>query len=563
MVFLQKALTGLLAASVAADGLVARNWGQSIPDCGGLARFEKVLSHMGSTEGLYRSSAPFYDSFEDDDEVHLEDKHEVTQETIDCLHRYGITHVISLNHLAYDSDVMTALRQGGIVYTPLAVLDFHAPSLAQVEEAWNAFRRHRSSTLVWCGYGHGRTGTMISALQMYVQSEREEPLYWTREHYEQNEVERDVQFELLDHLQQHLRHDTENQPETPMLVDIDEATLERVRLGSFEGVDCPAVLHLALAMSLLSIHDKRWVFFEGGECARAQELLLRERCAVNEYSRPSAAYLEPQGIRVVSINSQGQLIETGYSSGDWWYRWTNRGGHIASEPAIVFRAEDNFRVYARSTSNTLLESGYYNGHWHLWTDLGGDIRGAPTAIWLGDDLGMRVYARGNKNQLKELTFSGDSWKGWRDLGGHFVDDPSAIYLEHSKDIRIYARNRRGQLLEKAWEAYAWQKWKNLGGSIRSSPSAVYLGPGNIRVYARNKENELMEKRTWGGTWQPDWVNLGETPGGAFTGSPGAVSLGVHGIRIYARNAVGDLVEKQWWDDAWHEWKNLGHNMCQG
>ncbi|OAA38288.1 hypothetical protein NOR_06678 [Metarhizium rileyi] len=497
MVFLQKALTGLLAASVAADELVARNWGQSIPDCGGLARFEKVLSHMGSTEGLYRSSAPFYDSFEDDDEVHLEDKHEVTQETIDCLHRYGITHVISLNHLAYDSAVMTALRQGGIVYTPLAVLDFHAPSLAQVEEAWNAFRRHRSSTLVWCGYGHGRTGTMISALQMYVQSEREEPLYWTREHYEQNEVERDVQFELLDHLQQHLRHDTENQPETPMLVDIDEATLERVRLGSFEGVDCPAVLHLALAMSLLSIHDKRWIFFE------------------------------------------------------------------ASEPAIVFRAEDNFRVYARSTSNTLLESGYYNGHWHLWTDLGGDIRGAPTAIWLGDDLGMRVYARGNKNQLKELTFSGDSWKGWRDLGGHFVDDPSAIYLEHSKDIRIYARNRRGQLLEKAWEAYAWQKWKNLGGSIRSSPSAVYLGPGNIRVYARNKENELMEKRTWGGTWQPDWVNLGETPGGAFTGSPGAVSLGDHGIRIYARNAVGDLVEKQWWDDAWHEWKNLGHNMCQG
>ncbi|EFY84130.1 putative sialidase [Metarhizium acridum CQMa 102] len=553
MTLLYKALAVLLAGVTAVQGVTLGEVGQSIPDCGGLARFEKVVARLDYRDGLYRSSAPYY--------VNEDEDLKISQDTIRCLQKYGITHVISLNSQANSPAIRHALEQHGIVYTALPIPDYHAPSMDQVEQAWHAFRAHRASTLVWCGFGHGRTGTIITALQMHAQAERGESLEWTRWLYMvENSVERDVQYDLLDELQLRLRHGYQSQIESPTAaVAVDLAGAEqRVMEGDFDGLDCSVALGAALGSSWDFFHFKRSLPGENSECRQAQEMLLRQQCGVSDYSRPSANYFGSQGIRIFARGRQGDLIVKGWENSQWWDHWTSRGGYIASEPAAIFVQEGDVRVYARSKDNHLVESGYYAGQWQPWKDLGGEIAGAPSAIYLGDH-GIRVYARGMTGRLVETAYYDGKWQAWKEIGGHIVDDPSAIWMKDEEGIRIYARNRLGQLIEKAFTNGEWQEWKTIGGQISSSPSAIYLGPGEIRVYARNHRYQLVEQSTRGGRLRAYWTNLG----GNIVGSPGAMYMGADGIRVYARNAKGNLLEKGTWSGRWHGWTDLGRKECQG
>lgn len=58
---------------------------------------------------------------------------------------------------------------------------------------------------MWCGAGFGRTGTMISALQMYTQHGSGQLGTWTHTDYERNHVEEAVQEDALNALQERLR----------------------------------------------------------------------------------------------------------------------------------------------------------------------------------------------------------------------------------------------------------------------------------------------------------------------------------------------------------------------
>ncbi|POR33691.1 Protein-tyrosine phosphatase [Tolypocladium paradoxum] len=162
----------------------------------GLRRFEWVTNHFQHGNMVARSSAPHYVAHDSD--------HMVTPETIKFLNNEGITHVISLNHEAHAHHIKTALANGGIAYTPLPVPDFGPPTLQDFKKGWEAFVKHRSGTLVWCGYGHGRTGTMISALQTYAEKEKLSPQALTREDYDNNHVEREAQKQVLEELQRSL-----------------------------------------------------------------------------------------------------------------------------------------------------------------------------------------------------------------------------------------------------------------------------------------------------------------------------------------------------------------------
>ncbi|KAM3508970.1 hypothetical protein MY10362_000855 [Beauveria mimosiformis] len=207
---------------------------------GGLQRFEFVKEFMGSENELARSSAPYYAG---------QDSHQkITPETIAALKKHGITHIISANSEANNEEIKKALAEAGITYTPLPVEDFKAATQDDFQRAWDAFVSNHGTgaTLVWCGYGHGRTGTIISALQMFAEHERGQLHTWSRSDYDRNHVERDGQRSALDALQQRLQSEPSNPPA------LTEYQTDGLLSGDFTGIDCS----LALGFVLLNVTPK-------------------------------------------------------------------------------------------------------------------------------------------------------------------------------------------------------------------------------------------------------------------------------------------------------------------
>lgn len=129
----------------------------------GFSNWEQLKDHIPPTDKPFRSGAPNY--FSANKET---DKHSLDKKTIDFLKTSGIKHVISLNSQAVtNTEIKEKLQGAGIVYTPLPVKDFTAPIREQLATGNKEYEKHRDGTLVWCGFGHGRTGTMITGLQIY------------------------------------------------------------------------------------------------------------------------------------------------------------------------------------------------------------------------------------------------------------------------------------------------------------------------------------------------------------------------------------------------------------
>lgn len=171
----------------------------------GLPEFERwsqVSGHIPPADRLFRSSSPNYTS--------VEDGHSLTDKGIEILKANKIEHVISLNSKAVSNTAIKAkLDKSGIAYTPLPVPDFSAPTAEQLATGNTNYRKHRKGTLVWCGYGYGRTGTMITGLQIYAEKDNTSPKKLTHTDYKNNHVEErnpitnksTGQFEVLDKLQ--------------------------------------------------------------------------------------------------------------------------------------------------------------------------------------------------------------------------------------------------------------------------------------------------------------------------------------------------------------------------
>lgn len=195
---------------------------------GGLERFEFVKDHISPGDVLARSSSPYYKSKDSDQKI--------TPETVEAFKALGITHVISSNHEANNPVIKQALADAGIAYTPLPVEDFKPATQEDFKKGWEAFVKHRGTggTLVWCGYGWGRTGTMVSALQMYASHERGKLGTWTNSDYTRNHVETDDQKKVLNALQEQLRA-------TPLAAPT-KAETTALMAGSFEGLNCVAIL---------------------------------------------------------------------------------------------------------------------------------------------------------------------------------------------------------------------------------------------------------------------------------------------------------------------------------
>lgn len=168
-------------------------------EAAGFHNFEQVNGHIPNTDKLYRSSAPYYNGQDSDQRL--------TDASIKFLQDKKIEHVISLNSQANNATIKDKLTAAKIAYTALPVVDFHAPTLANLQTGNQEYQKHRSGTLVWCGFGWGRTGTMVTGLQIYAEKAKPKPTKLTHSDYEKNHVEpthngeSTGQFEVLDSLQ--------------------------------------------------------------------------------------------------------------------------------------------------------------------------------------------------------------------------------------------------------------------------------------------------------------------------------------------------------------------------
>lgn len=164
----------------------------------GFKRFEWVTSHLAPGDKLARSSVPHY-SCGDGDQA-------LTDDSIQFLKKKGVVHVISMNSCAYSWAIASMLKANGIAYTPLPLEDYETSRIHHLNDGIQAFRAHRSgATLIWCGYGHGRTGVMVSAIQIARESEKPEPTDLTLTDYRFNNIETSAQIALLNRLQTSLK----------------------------------------------------------------------------------------------------------------------------------------------------------------------------------------------------------------------------------------------------------------------------------------------------------------------------------------------------------------------
>ncbi|QSZ30434.1 hypothetical protein DSL72_004957 [Monilinia vaccinii-corymbosi] len=168
----------------------------------GFLRWEKVTKHPGPYS-LQRSSSPNYDGKQDKSQ-------RITAAGIAFLQKQIILHVICLN-----SDAMSSYEIGHelanasprIAFTHIPVQDYHSPTLQEMEKGYQAYVGAKKNTLVWCGYGWGRTGTMITALQYKIEKAKGKVVKLSHSDYLSNHVEQyhqgvsTGQYETLDALQ--------------------------------------------------------------------------------------------------------------------------------------------------------------------------------------------------------------------------------------------------------------------------------------------------------------------------------------------------------------------------
>jgi len=116
-------------------------------------RFEWVIPGR-----LARSSAPYYDG-EDADES-------INETSIEFLNEYGIKNIISLNSIELSPRQKGRLRAAEITYSHIKAVECTAVTQEQFDQIWNAYDK-AGATLAYCGYGDGRTGMAISAIQLF------------------------------------------------------------------------------------------------------------------------------------------------------------------------------------------------------------------------------------------------------------------------------------------------------------------------------------------------------------------------------------------------------------
>lgn len=107
----------------------------------------------------YREKGPLYDYAWIPDRSQL-----VNEEVITYLKTSNINMVVSLNQISLPDKMVKLMARDGILYHKIRKHDYETPTKAECIEA--EFKMRNRISLIWCGYGQGRTGTMVTAWQI-------------------------------------------------------------------------------------------------------------------------------------------------------------------------------------------------------------------------------------------------------------------------------------------------------------------------------------------------------------------------------------------------------------
>jgi hypothetical protein len=151
----------------------------------GWFRWREVEKYRLPGHRLFRASSPNYVS-RGEDRINGGDKSQnLTQDAVNWLTKNKVNSIISFNQFPYKPDELDLLKKANITYRHYGAEDFHSPSIENLKAAVKFHAEFEGAvTLVHCGYGQGRTGTGISAIQLYAEDgERPTEREWIMENH--------------------------------------------------------------------------------------------------------------------------------------------------------------------------------------------------------------------------------------------------------------------------------------------------------------------------------------------------------------------------------------------
>lgn len=105
---------------------------------------------------------------------------------------HGITRIISLNPTPLLEDELRALARMRIEMCHIPIAEFGVLTMDQLDAVYRVFSaKTPGRTLIYCGYGHGHTGIVISALQMC------DGLQLSTHQFYKNSLDNDGQLQVL------------------------------------------------------------------------------------------------------------------------------------------------------------------------------------------------------------------------------------------------------------------------------------------------------------------------------------------------------------------------------
>ncbi|CAI9007310.1 dual specificity protein phosphatase family protein [Pseudomonas sp. fls2-241-R2A-110] len=129
---------------------------------GKLVVYQNWVTFDKGTTKVFRSSQPYYN--DKDDTLQKFDASAIT-----LLKNYGIKGIISLNQKLLEGTSASELSKESITYHHLEVKDFNTPTAQELMQGCKAIDSalSKGNVLVYCGFGQGRTGTMMTAYEIY------------------------------------------------------------------------------------------------------------------------------------------------------------------------------------------------------------------------------------------------------------------------------------------------------------------------------------------------------------------------------------------------------------
>jgi protein tyrosine phosphatase len=149
---------------------------------GAWSDFQEVKEDLPRGKRLFRSTAPNYSDHSGEDEVQS-----IGESDVELLQSHGITAIISLNEYSYNDDSLELLKEHKISYLHRSVVGHHSPTRDDFNVAKKLFLL-QPATLIHCGDGKGRTGTLITAIQLFASKGVEPPeVDWARVNHVQSD----------------------------------------------------------------------------------------------------------------------------------------------------------------------------------------------------------------------------------------------------------------------------------------------------------------------------------------------------------------------------------------